>query len=280
MRLIKMVGGLGNQMFIYAFYLQMKQRYPGVQLDISDIVHYKAHNGYELLRVFDLPIQEFCLPQWLKKVAEALCFRIILERKQNLETMEAFSKDYWWPWIYFKGFYQSERFFSDVKDEVRARFCFNIEKANPYSQTLYRRIQTDSHAVSFHVRRDDYQLPKFYKRFGSVCTEAYYQRAIERMLQHDAEAHFYVFSDDLPWVKAHFDFPRVTFVDGNTGADSWQDMMLMSCCRHHVIANSSFAWWGAWLNPRADKLVLAPKRWFGDVEMPYILPEGWVGIEA
>ena len=89
-----------------------------------------------------------------------------------------------------------------------------------------------------------------------------------------------MFSDDLPWVKAHFDFPRVTFVDGNTGADSWQDMMLMSCCRHHVIANSSFAWWGAWLNPRADKLVLAPKRWFGDVEMPYILPEGWVGIEA
>ena len=93
MRLIKITGGLGNQMFIYAFYLQMKKRFPDTQLDLSDMVHYKVHHGYEMHRVFNLPKIEFCINQILKKVVEFLFFKTVLERKQN-GSMEAYQKRY------------------------------------------------------------------------------------------------------------------------------------------------------------------------------------------
>jgi hypothetical protein len=278
MRLIKMIGGLGNQMFIYAFYLQMRKRFPGTRIDLSDMRHYHAHNGYELDRVFGISDREFCIAKPLKKVLEFLFFKVILERKQNLETMEAFTKSYAYPFLYFKGFYQSERFFKDVEDEVRQAFAFDLNKANAESQTLARQIQENPHAVSLHVRRGDYMEPKFYKRYGTVCSQAYFQRAVEMMLAQVPQAHFYIFSDDVEWVQQNLRLPRATVVSCNRGADSWQDMMLMSLCRHNIICNSTFSWWGAWLNANPEKRVIAPSRWLADVDMPYIIPETWIKV--
>ena len=276
MRLIKMIGGLGNQMFIYAFYLQMRKRFPGTRIDLSDMRHYHAHNGYELDRVFGISDREFCIAKPLKKVLEFLFFKVILERKQNLETMEAFTKSYAYPFLYFKGFYQSERFFKDVEGEVRQAFAFDLNKANAESQTLARQIQENPHAVSLHVRRGDYMEPKFYKRYGTVCSQAYFQRAVEMMLAQVPQAHFYIFSDDVEWVQQNLRLPRATVVSCNRGADSWQDMMLMSLCRHNIICNSTFSWWGAWLNANPEKRVIAPSRWLTDTDMPYIIPETWI----
>ncbi|MBO7294763.1 MAG: alpha-1,2-fucosyltransferase [Bacteroidaceae bacterium] len=278
MRLIKMIGGLGNQMFIYAFYLQMRKRFPGTRIDLSDMRHYHAHNGYELDRVFGISDREFCIAKPLKKVLEFLFFKVILERKQNLETMEAFTKSYAYPFLYFKGFYQSERFFKDVEGEVRQAFAFDLNKANAESQTLARQIQENPHAVSLHVRRGDYMEPKFYKRYGTVCSQAYFQRAVEMMLAQVPQAHFYIFSDDVEWVQQNLRLPRATVVSCNRGADSWQDMMLMSLCRHNIICNSTFSWWGAWLNANPEKRVIAPSRWLADVDMPYIIPETWIKV--
>ena len=280
MRLIKMTGGLGNQMFIYAFYLQMRQRFPETRIDLSDMMHYNAHNGYELQRVFNLKENEFCWTQWVKKITEFLFFKVIIERKQDLETMEAFRCKYAWPLIYFKGFYQSERFFCDVKEEVRQAFHFNLEKANKNSRKIAEHILTNPHSVSFHVRRGDYMSPKFYERFGTVCQLPYYRKAAETILEIDPEAHFFIFSDDVEWVKKNLDLPRFTIVDGNRGRDSWQDMMLMSLCRHHVISNSTFSWWGAWLDARDNKTVIAPERWLADCDMPYIIPQEWIKIST
>jgi len=278
MRLIKMIGGLGNQMFIYAFYLQMRKRFPGTRIDLSDMRHYHAHNGYELDRVFGISDREFCIAKLLKKVLEFLFFKVILERKQNLETMEAFTKSYAYPFLYFKGFYQSERFFKDVEGEVRQAFAFDMSKANAESQTLAQQIQKNPHAVSLHVRRGDYMEPKFYKRYGTVCSQAYFQRAVEMMLAQVPQAHFYIFSDDVEWVQQNLRLPRATVVSCNRGADSWQDMMLMSLCRHNIICNSTFSWWGAWLNANPEKRVIAPSRWLADVDMPYIIPETWIKV--
>ena len=278
MRLIKMIGGLGNQMFIYAFYLQMRKRFPGTRIDLSDMRHYHAHNGYELDRVFGISDREFCIAKPLKKVLEFLFFKVILERKQNLETMEAFTKSYAYPFLYFKGFYQSERFFKDVEDEVCQAFAFDMSKANAESQTLARQIQENPHAVSLHVRRGDYMEPKFYKRYGTVCSQAYFQRAVEMMLAQVPQAHFYIFSDDVEWVQQNLRLPRSTVVSCNRGADSWQDMMLMSLCRHNIICNSTFSWWGAWLNANPEKRVIAPSRWLADTDMPYIIPETWIKV--
>ena len=273
-----MIGGLGNQMFIYAFYLQMRKRFPGTRIDLSDMRHYHAHNGYELDRVFGISDREFCIAKPLKKVLEFLFFKVILERKQNLETMEAFTKSYAYPFLYFKGFYQSERFFKDVESEVRQAFAFDMSKANAESQTLAQQIQKNPHAVSLHVRRGDYMEPKFYKRYGTVCSQAYFQRAVEMMLAQVPQAHFYIFSDDVEWVQQNLRLPRATVVSCNRGADSWQDMMLMSLCRHNIICNSTFSWWGAWLNANPEKRVIAPSRWLADTDMPYIIPETWIKV--
>ena len=278
MRLIKMTGGLGNQMFIYAFYLQMRHRFPKTRIDLSDMMHYNAHNGYELHRIFDLPQDEVCWPRWLKKVMEFLLFKVIVERKQNLDTLNAFQCNYLWPFIYFKGFYQSERFFKEIEEEIHSSFRFNLNKANDYSKKMAELIQKDEHSVSLHVRRGDYISPKFYARFGSVCQLTYYERAIQKILSADPNAHFYIFSDDIRWVEEQLHLPHYTIIDGNHGDDSWQDMMLMSFCRRHIIANSTFSWWGAWLDNRPGKMVIAPQKWLGDREMPHIIPQEWIKI--
>lgn len=196
-----MTGGLGNQMFIYAFYMKMKRLFPNTRIDLSDMMHYHVHNGYELHRIFQqLPEDEFCMPQKTKKVIEFLFFKTILERKQDLTTLRAFFKRRLWPLVYFKGFYQDERYFKDIEDEVRGAFAFNTALCNEKTLRMLRQIEAD---------------------------------------------------------------------------ESWQDMLLMSRCRHHVICNSTFSWWGAWLNPCRDKIVMAPARWSALAEMPYICPKDW-----
>ncbi len=279
MRLIKITGGLGNQLFVYAFYIAMKSRFPNTRIDLSDMVHYNVHNGYELNRVFGLPNDEFCINQPLKKVLEFLFFKVILERKQNLETMEVYHKKFLNPNIYFKGFYQSERFFKGSEETVRQAFKFNMEMANPQSRDMAERIDNDPQAVSIHIRRGDYLKPQHWKNTGSVCQLPYYKNAIEELERRVENPHYYVFSDDLDWVKESLNLKNATYVDWNRGEDSWQDMMLMSHCRSHIICNSTFSWWGAWLDPKADKIVIMPERWFQNEETPYIFPEGWIKVK-
>jgi hypothetical protein len=98
------------------------------------------------------------------------------------------------------------------------------------------------------------------------------------MLSINTRAKFYVFSNDIDWVKQNLNIANVAYIDFNQGKDSWQDMMLMSHCRHNVICNSSFSWWGAWLNPNPEKVVIAPKRWYSDIEAPYITPNSWIRL--
>lgn len=278
MRLIKVTGGLGNQMFIYAFYLKMKQRYPQTWIDLSDMVHYKVHHGYEMNRVFNLPKTEFCINQTLKKIMEFLFFKTILERKQDLTTLKAFEKRYCWPLIYFKGFYQSERFFADLKEEVRKAFTFDLSHANEKSLAVMKRIDADEGAISLHIRRGDYLQPKHWATTGSVCQLPYYQNAIAEMNKRAKSPSYYVFSDDIAWVKENIKLENAVYIDWNKGEESWQDMMLMSHCRNHIICNSTFSWWGAWLNARAEKIVIVPERWFQHCDTPYIYPEGWIKV--
>lgn len=278
MRLIKMTGGLGNQMFIYAFYLHMKKRYTHTRIDLSDMVHYHVHYGYEINRIFKLPQTEFCINQPLKKVIEFLFFKKIYERKQDPTTLKAFDKSYFWPLLYFKGFYQSERFFTDIKDEVRKAFSFNQSLTNDKSRSILQQIDRDESAISIHIRRGDYLEPKHWTNTGSVCQLPYYINAIAEIKVRVEEPSFYVFSDDIDWVKENLPLEKAVFVDWNKGEDSWQDMMLMSRCRHHIICNSTFSWWGAWLNPRKDKNVIVPNRWFQHCETPNIYPGGWIKV--
>lgn len=224
MRLIKVTGGLGNQMFIYAFYLRMKKYYPKVRIDLSDMMHYKVHYGYEMHRVFNLPHTEFCINQPLKKVIEFLFFKKIYERKQAPNSLRAFEKKYFWPLLYFKGFYQSERFFADIKDEVRESFTFDKNKANSRSLNMLEILDKDENAVSLHIRRGDYLQPKHWATTGSVCQLPYYQNAIAEMSRRVASPSYYIFSDDIAWVKENLPLQNAVYIDWNTDEDSWQDI--------------------------------------------------------
>lgn len=279
MRLIKMTGGLGNQMFIYAFYMQMKRRFPNTRIDLSDMAHYHVHNGYELHRLFPhLPKDEFRIGQKAKKIVEFLFFNTIIERKQNLATLRAFERRRLWPFIYFKGFYQSERYFEPIADEVREAFTFSESLASARTRELLSQIKASPTAVSLHVRRGDYLEPKVWRNTGCVCGLQYYHDAVRYIEQYVTSPHYYVFSDDIPWATANLKLRNATFVTWNHGQDSWQDMMLMAACRHNIICNSTFSWWGAWLNPYEEKIVIAPERWSALADTPHRCPPSWIQI--
>lgn len=277
MRLIKITGGLGNQMFIYAFYLQMRKRFNSVFIDLSDMVHYNVHYGYEMNRVFNLPHTEFCMNQKLKKVLEFLFFKTILERKQK-GNMKPYTKKYLWPLIYFKGFYQTEKYFADIKDEVRQAFSFDMSLANAKSKEMVFEMDQTKHSVSIHIRRGDYLQPKHWEAIGQICQLDYYKNAIAEIEKRVENPVYYVFSEDLKWVKDNLNLKNAVYIDWNKGEDSWQDMMLMSHCHHHIICNSTFSWWGAWLDSRKDKIVIGPQQWTKYENSDTILPKEWIKV--
>ena len=281
MRLIKMTGGLGNQMFIYALYLRMKRRYPKTRIDLSDMQHYNDHYGYELHRIFNLPEDELTLPQWLKKVLEFFFFRTILERHEH-GSLRHYDGPVHWPLVYYKGFYQDLMYFDGCEAEIREAFRFNMERASEQNRLLASKLDNDSHSVALHVRRGDYLTPKFYKQIGCVCQIPYYRQAIDEIFRLVEDPRFYIFSEDVEWVRDNLSLPKdAVYVNWNHGNDSWQDMMLMSHCHHNIICNSTFSWWAAWLNNHTDKYVLCPNHWYAndDGYVP-LYPNDWVRIST
>lgn len=134
-------------------------------------------------------------------------------------------------------------------------------------------IGTDS--VSLHVRRSDY----IGSYFAGICTLEYYAKTVEYMRKHIQKSIFFVFSDDIPWCKEHLNLAdNVYFIDWNKGKDSYKDLILMSNCKHNIIANSSFSWWGARLNNNPTKIVIAPHKWHQNLDYKDIIPSDWIKI--
>ena len=179
---------------------------------------------------------------------------------------------------YLTGYWQSEKYFQQASLAIRADFTFRhpLEKHNA---EIARKIgQVNS--VSLHVRRGDYASNPETNVTHGLCSLEYYQAAIRHVSDRVKQPYFFIFSDDIDWVKDNLEteFPG-QYIDHNQGAESYNDMHLMSLCRHHIIANSSFSWWGAWLNPRQDKVVVAPSRWFNNgPDTKDLLPDNWVSL--
>ena len=178
--------------------------------------------------------------------------------------------------VYIEGYWQSERYFSDITGIIREEFSFQ-EPLSGENLRIADAINSCC-AVSLHIRRGDYVSSKQTAAVHGVCSLNYYSRAVKKLAEQEPDPHFFVFSDDITWVMEHLriDYP-VTFVGHNTADRGYDDMRLMSQCRHHIIANSSFSWWGAWLNPRPDKVVIAPSRWFSDpaIDTSSLIPASW-----
>lgn len=291
--IVRLQGGLGNQMFQYAFGLALEHRIRhAVTYDMS---FFDQLPGEHVTRRFELHVFGIAPPPatddrirrlldshspWRTRLSRK--FPLLVPQRTFHERMPytldpavfAARRD-----MYFDGYWQTERYFADISDQVRAAFTF-ADRSHPEVVRIATQIRATT-AVSLHVRRGDYTNHSAAQQYFVTCGIGYYEGAMARMLAEYPDTEFFVFSDDIDWARSNLPSTApLHFVEGNTGDRSPEDMRLMSLCKHHIIANSSFSWWGAWLNPLPNKTVIAPKHWLKDTAIPTpdLLPPRWLAI--
>lgn len=177
------------------------------------------------------------------------------------------------------GYWQSEKYFKPIREMLLREFTLAADPC-PHAAKLLERVQ-DLPSVAVHVRRGDYARNPRTNEFHGQCPIEYYQEAVQRIADRVADPSFFVFSDDPDWARDNLKLGwPTTYVTHDGGCSPHHDMWLMSHCSHHIIANSSFSWWGAWLCRNDGKVVIAPARWFRDAKhnTDDLIPEGWTRI--
>lgn len=271
--------GLGNQMFQYAFYLSLKQKYPTVtvKMDINNIYGKSKHNGFELSNIFDIEVNECTLLEALRLsniFPEKYWYSKFINIFYKTKMLFWGSKESWisdrnndstafYKEVYelsplkdyiFVGNWINEKYFAGLETELKERFRFKrpLEGKN---YELAQKIQSVN-SVSLHIRRGDYCSSEIF----NVLDEEYYQTAINYMNEKLEKPIFFLFSDDKEYIcNMSKENENYIAICGNEGEDSYIDMQLMSLCRHNIMANSSFSFWGAYLNNNKDKIVITPK---------------------
>ncbi|MCH7643659.1 MAG: alpha-1,2-fucosyltransferase [Myxococcales bacterium] len=178
-----------------------------------------------------------------------------------------------------EGYWQSERYFADSTDRVRKEFSFRKPPLGQSAEIIAK--MASCIAVSLHVRRGDYLTDPAANATHGVCSLDYYRTAIDYISERVSTPVFFLFSDEPEWVRENLEFRgSATVIDHNGPEAGYEDLRLMSQCAHHIIANSSFSWWGAWLNPNRNKIVVAPEKWFADGlrDTSDLLPANWVKL--
>lgn len=260
MIIVELAGGLGNQMFQYAYSrsLSIKAR--------TSFKYFFFHHLGNVNRQYELGVFNLKGTRINGLFPELV---LIIFRHFHMNSPSIIS-----------GYWQSEKYFSDYEKEIREEFRF-VKPLDKKNLNILKRIEK-TNSVSIHIRRGDYASDKRTNQFHGVCTLSYYQKAISYIKRRTANPKFFIFSDEPEWVKDHLKIDCATFIDRNKGYKSYIDMQLMSFCKHNIIANSSFSWWGAWLNSNPDKIVIAPKKWFENNEAQKnskdILPRAWIKI--
>jgi hypothetical protein len=289
MIITRLYNGLGNQLFQYALArrLSLLHNVP-LKLDASQIEIYKIRK-YSL-RAFNI-IEDFATEDDIVKIKgrRSISFRRLAEKilpyyKRSYIEEQFFHFD---PNIimspknvYLKGYWQSERYFKDIEDIIRQEFTIKPEPDAINSQIA--KIITDANSVSIHVRRGDYVNDNYINKIYCTCSLDYYHEAVETITKRTPHPQFFVFSDNPVWVKKNLIINyKTTYVTHNNAEKDYEDLRLMSLCRHNIIANSSFSWWGAWLNRFPEKIIIAPKRWFTSVvnnDTNDLIPSSWVRL--
>ncbi len=275
MVIIQLAGGLGNQMFQYALYLQLQQLGRHVKIDemtafVQDEKREPALSvfgiNYEKATVRELEQMLDSSPLLWHKIRRKLCGR---KKKAYFEENKLFYPDVLkWDDIYLEGYWQTEKYFKGVESTVRQVYDMDrllqhaiAVKDDAAGSYLSRIDATES--VSVHVRGGDYLLPQNTELFGGICTKDYYRKAMEQIREKHPDCTFFLFTNDKGFAKTQIDaeFMRdMTLIELPAGRDC-EELAMMSRCRHNILSNSSFSWWASYLNQNPDKLVLAPDRW-------------------
>lgn len=286
---VRLLGGLGNQMFQYATGRAFALRHGAdVVLDVSSFESYTLRR-YELdslqiearlASADELKAIGGAEPTaWHARLLAPLRGRPAIQvlREAHFHFDPALESAR--PPIALHGYWQSERYFLDARDRL-SRELVPRQPLDPRNASTADKIRA-TNAVSLHVRRGDYVSDARTNRYHGTCSPEYYSAAVDYIVARVPEPHLFVFSDDPAWTSQNMTFPApTTYVAANPADEGFRDMQLMAMCRHHVIANSSFSWWGAWLNRAPDKIVVAPARWFAssDNDTRDLVPATWVRI--
>jgi len=290
MIIVKISGGLGNQLFQYAFgrcmsiKLGVKLKYD-VQTEnlsskftqrvfsLSHLIEQSEIATNEDIANFKISNNKFLqrLERWLVNQFPYLNRKFFIQDLYRGVDFNLVQRDN----CYYDGYWQSERYFKPVEPLIRQHLK-SLHELDSYSISLLAEIE-NSESVSLHIRRGDYISDKNNKSMFGQCTLEYYKHGIQRIVSQVKNPIFYVFSDDLKWVRENFVEEYFHIVDNSS--QPINDMYLMSRCKHNIIANSSFSWWAAWLNENPAKTVIAPEIWY--INKMYdkdIIPDGWLRI--
>ena len=282
MIIVKLQGRLGNQMFQYALAKNLQSIGKAVTID-SGMLPYDGNvnelglfpNVREEMQEADRKLVENlgdCNKAFLCKVKR----KTIGYKKTHIREIgyqfhpEIMDMDN----VYLDGYWQTEKYFKSIEDQIRKLYTFP-EITDEINKETVRQIQTCD-SVSIHIRRGDYLNAQNAPMHGNICTKDYYDKAIAYMREQVENPRFFIFTDDTAWARQEYknqdDF---VIIDNNHGNQSFRDMQLMSLCKHNITANSSFSWWGAWLNQNPNKIVVTPPKWFNLAETPDIWCEEW-----
>jgi len=293
--IVKLIGGLGNQMFQYAAGRSLSL-YHGVPLKL-DVSWFET----QTLRRYGLHVfrirEDFASPEDIARVQgitrgrlPGLAWRMRHKILPSAHCREPYFKErqlfVFDPSIartprdvYLLGSWQTEKYFVDTQDIIRREFTVKYQQDHQ-SREIAENI-TATQSVSIHVRRGDYVSNPRTNRVHGTCSLDYYRRCVAWVAERITYPHFFIFSDDPSWASANLrlDYPT-TFVPHNDVSRAYDDLRLMSVCKHDIIANSSFSWWGAWLNSNPHKMVLAPRKWFneGSFDTRDLLPDDWIRV--
>jgi hypothetical protein len=292
MIITKIMGGLGNQMFQYAIGRRLAyERNTILKLDLSWFSN--QYKRVYLLDHFNIAAQT-ATSEEIARITKSnwtgfprRIFRAIQRRLPNhLRAIVEEETNFFDPHIlrirdntYLAGYWQSEKYFVSIRPIIQKEFRLR-ESFLADGQKWARKIQSHN-SVSVHIRRGDYISDPLNKKIFVTLPVVYYKQAVEYICDHNSNVKFYIFSDDLPWAYQNLELPsssEFVYIDDNNRDE--QELFLMSLCDHHIIANSSFSWWGAWLGIYPGKIVIAPKQWFVDStrETCGLIPETWIRI--
>lgn len=263
MKIINIKGGLGNQMFQYAYGRALELSGKKIVFDISFFNGNKA----TIDTARDFKLDKFNIET--KTIFSSKKRPLVNFIKKILIKLGILENDY----------KQSEKYFLKNKDIIIKEFSLKNQLSNE-SLRWQEKIKSKMNSVSLHIRRGDYLRPD-YKNYFSSCGLEYYQAAVQEIIKRKGDnIALFVFSDDIAWAKENLQFPYPINFVSNKQIPDYEEMYLMSQCQNNIIANSTFSWWGAWLNQNNDKIVIGPKYWFAkktsnDID---ILPKTWIQI--
>jgi hypothetical protein len=300
MIVVRIQGGTGNQLFQYAFARGVAARLGTTYLIDKKVCDDARWDPHKIHRKYSLDLFNTKTP--FAKDSTMAGFVWIRKHYKVFDTFYKYLRGkrlfmpYYYPektfafdpevfdvkgTKYFDGDWQSEKYFNHIADEIRGEVT-PVAPLSTQTEATRAEIKKAANPVSLHVRRGDYVSDPLAAQMHGTCSMDYYTAAIAHIENNVENPHFFIFSDDYAWSVENFKHLKhpVTCIKGSEKSD-YEDLVLMSECRHHIIANSSFGWWGAWLDPRKDKIVIAPRTWFRNAPKANtkdIYPEGWIKL--